>query len=245
MSRTWLLVCLLAIHIVSICGDEKVIGGHRAPPQRAPYLVSLMYDLKHYCGGTIINRRSILTAAHCVVNRRPNRMAVRAGSNYRMRGGYVASVTGWRRHSRFNNRNFRYDIAMVYLDGLLPSIPKIQPIRLFNGRLRTQKAIVVGWGSVRENGGGADNLQIAAIRVFRRRTCLRAYGRLLLRTMFCAGTMSGVRDTCQGDSGGPLVIQGRIAGVTSVGSGCGQRGYPGIYTRLPILKRWVIRNTRS
>lgn len=61
--------------------------------------------------------------------------------------------------------------------------------------------------------------------------------------MFCAGYEEGGKDTCQGDSGGPLVceIDGKytVLGATSWGRGCGDAGYPGVYTHIRNLLPWI------
>lgn len=48
------------------------MGGHNAKPGEFPHQVSLQFavkpfmSLKHFCGGSILSEKFILTAAHCV-----------------------------------------------------------------------------------------------------------------------------------------------------------------------------------
>ncbi len=52
---------------------------------------------------------------------------------------------------------------------------------------------------------------------------------------------TGGPDACQGDSGGPLVAGGRLIGLVSWGSGCGQAGTPGVYARVSQVVRTLER----
>lgn len=46
--------------------ESKIVGGDNASPGQFPYQVSLRKNKSHFCGGSIIDSRTILTAAHCV-----------------------------------------------------------------------------------------------------------------------------------------------------------------------------------
>ena len=47
----------------------RIIGGHKAEPRSWPSIVSLNFfknqRYQHHCGGSILNRYQIITAAHC------------------------------------------------------------------------------------------------------------------------------------------------------------------------------------
>lgn len=57
-------ICFLLV----ICAEikDRIIGGENARPGQFPYQVSLQCGNRHICGGSILNEKYILTAAHCV-----------------------------------------------------------------------------------------------------------------------------------------------------------------------------------
>lgn len=45
--------------------QQRIVGGRRIEIEDAPYQVSLQHDGQHFCGGSLISQRYVLSAAHC------------------------------------------------------------------------------------------------------------------------------------------------------------------------------------
>ncbi|NXH18986.1 CFAD factor, partial [Bucco capensis] len=43
-----------------------IIGGHEAKAHSRPYMVSIQFGGSHGCGGALLHRSWVLTAAHCL-----------------------------------------------------------------------------------------------------------------------------------------------------------------------------------
>uniref|UniRef100_A0A8C5GI96 trypsin n=1 Tax=Gouania willdenowi TaxID=441366 RepID=A0A8C5GI96_GOUWI len=96
------------------------------------------------------------------------------------------------------------------------------------------------------DGPSADVVMEAKVPLLPQSTCKSALGKdLVTNTMLCAGYLSGGIDSCQGDSGGPLIYKDRLSGrfqlygITSWGDGCGEKGKPGVYTRVAAFSDWI------
>ena len=60
-------------------GGKFIVGGEEAKAGDFPFIVSILINGTHDCGGTLLNANTVLTAAHCSKGHIAGRQ-VRAGS---------------------------------------------------------------------------------------------------------------------------------------------------------------------
>lgn len=211
--RQWL-VCLLGL---VACGVEPMLV-ESPPPATAgivggaayagePAIGALFVDELPYCTGTLITRRKVLTAAHCLVGVAASRMEFRLGPNA-FSPSHTSAVKTVRPHHDYDPESLANDIGYVTLRGNAPVTP-LPLVRIDDDWVGAELRFV-GYGvtsAKRQRGGGRKRtvwMPIVAVE----NTAFQFDG-------------SG-QSTCFGDSGGPALFyddagSAAIAGVTSWG----------------------------
>ncbi|XP_055843719.1 trypsin 3A1-like [Episyrphus balteatus] len=227
---------------VSYSISGRIVGGKNANDIDLPWMVSIRSSGTHICGGSIINKRTILTAAHCLKYGNPKLLKIRVGSKYKSSGGQLVDVQTVSYHSDFLSSTMDYDIGAIRLAEDLEFSDSVQPIALPAAGEDVDegaKGVVSGWGYYTPFGPEAQYLQYAEITMINQATCNRLLRDELTDRMVCAGVLTGGVDACQMDSGGPLVVRSKLVGIVSWGISCALPNKPGVYTRVSELVPWV------
>lgn len=243
--------------------QKRIIGGSEAFFGELPWQAHLRIA-GYQCGGVLVSKYFVLTAAHCVHRAVLKDIMVYLGEYDTQNTGYfmeplpeeIMRVVQKIVHPKFQFRMSqpdRFDVALIRLNRGVIFRENILPICLpkrgmaFSGRM----GLVAGWGKTDTSYGktGTNILRKAFVPILSDEECLEWHRHKNIRVelhkeMFCAGHSDGHMDACLGDSGGPLIVLegGRwtLAGITSAGFGCAVDHQPGIYHKVQMTTDWIM-----
>lgn len=242
---------------------SRIIGGEEAVPHSWPWQVSIQISDQHICGGAVLAKEWVITAAHCFNSKELYRdlwMVVTGihdltEQEYRQK----RSVKQYIIHPSFNKTTMDSDIALLQLAEPLEFNHYVHPVCLPAKEEVVQPSsvcIITGWGAQEEDREKSKKLHQLEVPILMLEACQTYYINLPSRVtqrMICAGfPLEEGKDSCTGDSGGPLVCPSEdgsgfytLHGITSWGLGCGRKSYPGVYTNVGVFVDWIKQSINS
>jgi hypothetical protein len=224
----------------------------QAIEDRFPYHVSLQDSSGHFCGGSLILKDVVLTAAHCL----GGSFSVMIGRHdFDDKDGEIIEAARQIAHPKYDENTSENDFALVVLERPVETAVPLVSLNDDNSYptpgTTSAQAHVMGWGNMKTNGFDLPDVpMIVDVEVISNERCYElenggeSYEEFkydIYDDMIC--TFTEKKDACQGDSGGPLVISGNDAsqdvqiGVVSWGIGCAY--LPGVYGRVSYVIDWI------
>ncbi|XP_015602364.1 chymotrypsin-2 [Cephus cinctus] len=234
---------IITILIPLILADEnfdegKIVGGAAAEDGQYPYQVSLRLNDRHFCGGSILTERWILTAAHCLSGFNDTSIKVVTGTNTLDEGGDSYQSKRIVSHPKYSAALIRNDVGLIEVDKDIIFGDKVAPVKLPTTDFSKSDypAVLSGWGTTTYPGKPPNELQHIKLTVIDQRDCLNTSLRVTNNNI-CTLNKKG-EGACHGDSGGPLVADDVQIGIVSWGTPCA-RGRPDVFTRVYSYVDWI------
>jgi len=238
-----------------------IVGGVEAPAGRFSYAVSLKDDISgHFCGGSLISKSVVLTAAHCVAFDANVTVVI---GRYNLTDDTVGDeieVAEKVLHPNYDMaRSEDYDIALIFLARPAPADLGIVQVNADGSvPVAGTDLTYLGWGEVDSDDSTLNvsetlrevdstvitNAMCSEVAGFVDGTSWRdSYAGIISEVELC--TFAIGRDSCQKDSGGPLMIRGKDesediqVGVASWGIKCASNVFPGVAARTSSVYNWM------
>ena len=235
----------------------RIVGGTDADPAQWPFLVGI-FDPNFgapFCGGSLINRQWVVTAAHCVVVSAgvvKSSISVRQSAPNGQPKGAEFQVARVIPHPEYASAESKNDVALLRLaapmnieTSKIAMLATTDTENVWSGAGAC--AAVAGWGLTIQRTGLPGHLQAVNVPIVNQQDCRAAYTPthdIQAKAHICAGYMPGGKDSCYGDSGGPLIVRAGptgalLVGIVSFGEGCARPNQPGVYTRVSSYVDWI------
>uniref|UniRef100_A0A672LDG0 Trypsin-like n=1 Tax=Sinocyclocheilus grahami TaxID=75366 RepID=A0A672LDG0_SINGR len=256
---------LTSCFLSSVCGraplNNKIVGGENAKAGAWPWQVSIQkLSGSHFCGGSLINKDWVLSAAHCFNQVTASSIVMYFGRHSQL--GLNPNETSRRAsqiitHPKYNLIRHDSDIALVQLSSSVTFSDYIRPVCLaaagsvFGGGTESW---ITGWGVLKSGAGEvSDILQEVQVPVVSNNDCYNAFAAITTITsnMICTGLINvGGKHSCQGDSGGPVASRNSSlwiqSGIVSFGANpCDDPKYPSVFARVSQFQDWITTNIGS
>jgi len=211
-----------------------------------------------HCGGMLIAKDWVLTAAQCVGSSSTNVVAGKYNLRSKNAGEQARRSKRIIKHPNYNQPVEKAnDIALIQLESPMEMTDCVGTVCLPSVDVSPgSKCMITGWGRVTRGLFQPDRLQEGEVTVLSNEECRASkHEKQITDDMLCAQgkTEDGrIVDACVEDSGGPLVCEDNgvytVYGVTSwfpEGRGCAWGDYPGVWSRVHHHLDWIAKTMAS
>merc|ERR1712002_580132 len=207
-----------------------------------PWQVSLQQFGRHFCGGSVIGKNHVMTAAHCVMS---NTKVAFGSIDYHTPEQLISAgvITS---HPQHNSQTFDVDFAVITLAQEVTLGGNVQAIALpVQGAEYTGYATASGWGyDTQYLQSTPQYMRKGQFPLVSASECQSIWDSVVTITdrMQCVGG-DGLVSVCSGDSGGPLVVSDNgvdvLIGAASWAHSRCSPSYPGAYSKLSAVRSWI------
>lgn len=238
---------IIAYLTVSVASASKlIVGGQKA--KRGEYLYNISVrnaEGLHFCGGTLVDSRIVLTAAHCLDHSMSLGYVVIGANQLSDKTAEKIKITNVVIHEKWNIKNNDHDLALLILEKKSKNKPVLINESFQYDKTYTDLATIIGFGLTKEQGQLSNDLLYAKVPLVKTAVCKSVYNNFLTENMFCAGFSYGGVDSCQTDSGGGLFYDNQLIGVISWGIGCARPGFYGVYAKTKHISKWILETKKK
>ncbi|PZC86953.1 hypothetical protein B5X24_HaOG200355 [Helicoverpa armigera] len=260
--RLIIFLALLGTALANPRSMSRIVGGTPTSISAYPYMTNMQRNVlgiwwAQSCGGSLLTRTSVLSAAHCFHGDSAWQWRAVLGSSLSDSEDIVHTLNRVVLHPQYDHSALNFDVAILHFNNPAVYSNNVQAGSIAGSNYHVADGATVthiGWGRLWDQGPTSQQLMRVDVNIINHQLCTERYAYLksqenygwlpdVTSNMLCAGVLNeGGRDACGGDSGGPLLHNHVIVGITSWGYRCAHPLYPGVNARVSYFSNWIVAN---